>query len=156
MCQVRIVPNDALQHAFFKRPSGDMAPAVSAQAIADSASQGLNYAQQIAPQLMGALVDPAAASALSAQTTSSLVNDLLALTQHSQVTGNSSSNSAQAINSNQFVSANNSSGNYIDNNYFVSSQSQMHQVGNAGTNGGSNDASNSSESSFLLGFYWGC
>ncbi len=154
---MRIVPNDALQHAFFKRPSGDMAPAVSAQAIADSASHGLNYAQQIAPQLMGALVDPAAASALSAQATNSLVNDLLALTQHSQVTGvNSSSNSAQAINSNQFVSANNSSGNYIDNNYFVSSQNQMHQVGNAGTNGGSNDASNSSESSFLLGFYWGC
>lgn len=168
--KTRLVPNDALQHAFFKRPSGSgpepsSSPAGSGPAALPNPSNPtniidpINYAQQIAPsqqqQLINSMVSAADASQqlqLNSQATSNLVSDLLALTTPQQQMGNSN-------NSQQFLlSNNNSSSNYIDsNNYFMggnNNQGQLQQQVNSSNGNSSNDnVTNSSKAfSFCLFF----
>lgn len=138
--KARLVPNDALQHAFFKRPSGEPSNPVAALPSAGPNPTDppipINYAQQIAPQqqqMMNSMVgstDPTQQLQLTSQATSNLVSDLLALTQSQQQQqgGNNTNNSQQFV-----LGNNNSSGNYIDtsaNNYFMGNQGQLQQQSN--------------------------
>jgi dual specificity tyrosine-phosphorylation-regulated kinase 1 len=141
--KLRISPNDALQHSFFKRPNSEV-PQISStdnQSNYAPATQTHHQLQATPQQLL---------TGSDGQTTNNLVNDLLQVTNaaaHQVNTANTNNpssatasatvnqqpNNLQQLNTNFITNSTNS--NYIDNNYFINQQIQ-----NAANNPNSNDS----------------
>lgn len=166
--KMRISPNDALQHSFFKRPNSDV-PASTMEAnsrqvndpgtinysMNSTGTSGVIHNQLQAPpqpsqQAQQHGIGNILSEHSSGQSTSNLVNDLLALTNAAtqQVINTQPVSSAQINNLNQINSNfinNSSNSNYIDNNYFINQQISS---ANANSNDSQLNANNPSAMKF--------